>query len=165
MENNPGTEVGEPPLPQAGEGRGEGAYIPNPTQKLPLDLRTFVRDLRTHQTDAENLLWGLLRNRRLLGLKFRRQYPLNPYILDFYCHDAALAIELDGGQHLEQKVYDRQRTLFLEGKGIKVLRFWNNELLQQTENVLEQIYLTLEQRVPSSPALLPPAGEGSKHPA
>ena len=158
-------EEGHPPLPQAGEGRGEGVYLPNPTQKLPPDLRTYARDLRTHQTDAESLLWSLLRNRRLLGLKFRRQYPFNPYILDFYCHEAALAVELDGGQHVEQQVYDRQRTLFLEDKGIKVLRFWNNEVLQQTGCVLEQIYLALEQCAPSSPTLLPPAGEGGEHPA
>jgi len=118
--------------------------------------------LRAHQTDAENLLWGLLRNRRLLGLKFRRQYPLEPYILDFYCHEAALAIELDGGQHTEQQHYDQQRTAYLESHGITVLRFWNNEVLQQTESVLEKIYLTLELLAPSSPALLPPAGEGRK---
>jgi len=153
--------VGEPPLPQAGEGWGEGRdYIPLPAQKLPADLLVFARELRARQTDAENLLWGLLRNRRLLGLKFRRQYPLRPYILDYYCHEAKLAIELDGGQHAEQHHYDQQRTAQLESRGILVLRFWNNEMLQQTESVLEKIYLVLEQRTPSSPALLPPAGEG-----
>ncbi len=157
-----------PPLPQAypeghkGEGRGEGVYLPTPSSKLPTGLRTFARDLRTRQTDAENLLWGLLRNRRLLGLKFRRQFPLSPYILDFYCHEASLAVELDGGQHAEQQQYDQQRTTHLENQGITVLRFWNNEVLQQTESVLEKIYLTLEAQAPSSPALLPLAGEGRK---
>ena len=137
-------------------------YLPLPAQKLPADLLVFARELRARQTDAENLLWGLLRNRRLFGLKFRRQYPLRPYILDFYCHEAKLAIELDGGQHAEQLHYDQQRTDRLEGQGILVLRFWNNEMLQQTESVLEKIYLTLEPLAPSSPALLPPAGEGSE---
>ena len=150
-----------PPLPQAGEGWGEGvAYLPASPAKLPSDLRAFARDLRAHQTDAENLLWGMLRNRRLLGLKFRRQYPLDPYILDFYCHDAMLAIELDGGQHAERQPYDLQRTAYLKRRGVRVLRFWNNEVLQETESVLERIYLTLKSLAPSSPALLPPAGEG-----
>ncbi len=154
-------EIDELPLPQAGEGWGEGHdYVPNPAQKLPADLRAFARELRVRQTDAENLLWGLLRNRRLLGSKFRRQYPINPYILDFYCHEAKLAVELDGGQHAEQRHYDQQRTAQLESCGILVLRFWNNEVLQQVESVLEKIYLVLGQRTPSSPALLPPAGEG-----
>ncbi|MDD5330514.1 MAG: endonuclease domain-containing protein [Sulfuricella sp.] len=153
----------QPPLPQAGEGRGEGAYIPTPAKKLPPDLRTFARNLRASQTDAEALLWGLIRNRRLLGFKFRRQYPLDAYILDFFCLDAALAIELDGGQHAEQQSYDDKRTRHLESRGVTVLRFWNNEMLQQTESVLEKIYLTLASRTPSSPTLLPPAGEGSQN--
>ena len=156
----------ELPLPRAGGGWGEGLnYTPLPAQKLPADLLVFARELRARQTDAENLLWGLLRNRRLLGLKFRRQYPLTPYILDFYCLEAKLAVELDGGQHAEQHHYDQQRTVYLENKGITVLRFWNNEMLQQTENVLEKIYLTIEPLAPSSPALLPPAGEGSECPS
>jgi len=158
-------DEGEPPLPQAGEGWGEGRdCIPLPAQKLPVDLLVFARELRARQTDAENLLWGLLRSRRLFGLKFRRQCPLKPYILDFYCHEVKLAIELDGGQHADQLHYDQQRTVYLENKGITVLRFWNHEMLQQTESVLEQIYLVLEPLAPSSPALLPPAGEGREFP-
>jgi len=150
--------VGEPPLSQAGEGWGEGRdYIPLPAQKLPADLLVFACELRARQTDAENLLWGLLRNRRLLGLKFRRQYPLTPYILDFYCHEAKRAGELDGGQHTERLHYDQRRTAQLANRGILVLRFWNNEMLQEMESVLEKIYLILEQRTPSSPALLPSA--------
>jgi len=144
-----------------GEGWGEGRdYIPLPAQKLPADLLVFARELRARQTDAENLLWGLLRNRRLFGLKFRRQYPLRPYILDFYCHEVKLAIELDGGQHAERLHYDQQRTARLANQGIKILRFWNHEMLQETESVLEIIYLTLGQQIPSSPALLPSTGEG-----
>ncbi|MFA7241675.1 MAG: DUF559 domain-containing protein [Sulfuricellaceae bacterium] len=145
-----------------GEGWGEGAYTPRSTPKLPTELLTFARNLRIRQTDAESLLWGLLRNRRLLGLKFRRQHPFPPYILDFYCCEVNFAVELDGGQHAEQQHYDQQRTDYLERRGIKVLRFWNNEVLQQTESMLEKIYLTLEPLAPSSPPLLPPAGEGSK---
>jgi very-short-patch-repair endonuclease len=85
-----------------------------------------------------------------LGYKFRRQHPAGRYILDFYCHDANLGIELDGGGHLNesQSVYDESRTEELAGMGIKVIRFWNNEVLQQTEAVLEVITYELQSRAP-----------------
>ena len=85
----------------------------------------------------------MLRNRRLGGRKFRRQHPLPPYILDFYCEEARLAIELDGGQHGEQAAYDAARSTVLASQGIRVLRFWNNEVLQQTEAVLQVIWAAL----------------------
>ena len=90
-------------------------------------------------------MWQLLRDRKLCGLKFRRQYPFGSYVLDFYCHEEKLGIELDGGQHNEdeQASRDKKRTLFLEGKGIKIIRFWNHEILQETEHVLEYLYYTL----------------------
>ena len=120
-------------------GRGVGGE-----GKQPLDpaLLAFARQLRQQQTDAEKLLWALLRNRRLAGFKFRRQHPVRPYVLDFYCHAAGLAIELDGGQHDEPgaRAHDAQRTAFLEGQGIRVLRFWNHEVLTQTGAVLQTIY-------------------------
>lgn len=94
------------------------------------------------ETDAERLLWGLLRNRGLGGLKFRRQHPCNGYFLDFYCHEARLAVELDGSQHLEgnQAAYDEERTRVLEQEGIRVLRFWNGDVSAHIEEVLGVIW-------------------------
>ncbi len=102
-----------------------------------------VRQLRTNQTDAENRLWRHLRNRQVGGAKFRRQVPIGPYIADFVCHDAALVIELDGGQHANQQVQDSQRSAFIEHEGYRVLRFWNNDVLQNTDGVLQVIVAAL----------------------
>jgi len=98
--------------------------------------------MRKEQTDAEQLLWRLLRNRNFCGFKFCRQYPIGGYILDFFCDEVNLAIELDGGGHadVEQASYDDERTKVLNGSGIRVIRFWNNDLLNKTEAVLEEIY-------------------------
>lgn len=158
------------PLP-AGEGSGVRAAPPDRaavTASLPADLRDFARELRRRTTDAEALLWRLLRNRLMAGAKFRRQHPLPPYVLDFYCHDAGLAVELDGGQHNEAagRRHDARRDAFLAQKGIRVLRFWNHEVLNQTEAVLEAIYAAIEQapsRVEPSPPAPLPEGEGSFH--
>lgn len=90
--------------------------------------------------DAEALLWSLLRNRRLADAKFRHQHVIAPYIVDFYCAEHRLVIELDGGQHSEQQDYDQRRDAFLEQKNITVLRFWNHQMLNETEAVLEAIY-------------------------
>ncbi len=108
----------------------------------------FVRKLRQAQTDAEQLMWLMLRDRRLLDLKFRRQHPVEPYVLDFYCHDMKLAIELDGGQHNEPmtRKKDEIRTQFLEDQGIRVLRFWDHEVLKETEAVLEAICFAVDKR-------------------
>jgi type I restriction enzyme M protein len=109
---------------------------------IPETLLTFARGLRRSQTDAEKLLWFLLRDRRLLDCKFRRQYPFKGYILDFYCCEKKLAIELDGGGHNDdkQQSYDKERTQVLVTAGITVLRFWNHDVLQATESVLQRIY-------------------------
>ena len=120
---------------------------------IPPNLLIFARQLRKEQTDAEVLLWQVLRGRRFCGLKFRRQYPLGGYILDFYCHDAGLAIELDGGGHNgdEQRRYDEERTKAIEGAGIRVVRFWNHDLLNSLEDVLEEIYRQIDVRTIPSP--------------
>jgi len=106
------------------------------------ELLIFAKQLRQQQTDAEQSLWQVLRGRNLEGFKFRRQHPVGGYILDFYCHDAHLAIELDGGGHNtdNQKLYDEERTKVLVGAGIKVVRFWNHDVLNSLESVLEEIY-------------------------
>ena len=117
-----------------------------------------VRELRHNPTEAEQLLWRLLRNRQLMGYKFRRQHPYCGYILDFYCHEARLVIEVDGGQHAdhEQAAYDCDRTKCLESNGLRVIRFWNHEILGNIEGVLQEIVDTLNAPHPSPL----PKGEG-----
>ncbi len=121
-------------------GRGVGVRENYPA--IPETLLNHARELRKNSTDAEQLLWGLLRDRQLLDFKFRRQHPLGSYILDFYCHEAKLAIELDGGQHAEdaQLKHDEKRSEWLKEQGITVLRFWNNEALTNTEGMLQAIF-------------------------
>ena len=97
------------------------------------------RALRRNQTDAEARLWHRLRDRRLSGHKFRRQVPLGPYFADFACMEKKLVVELDGGQHVEQAEQDTARSAFLHAQGFTVLRFWNDQVLRQTEAVLEEI--------------------------
>ena len=142
------------PSPSGRGVRGEGKKA-----SIPAEILKNARALRQNKTNAEQLLWGLLRNRRFANKKFRRQHPLGRYILDFYCHEEQLAIELDGGQHNETsaKYYDTQRTEFINQQGIRVIRFWNNEVLQQTDSVLEALWNTL-----TPPPL--PAGEGLSQP-
>jgi formamidopyrimidine-DNA glycosylase len=128
------------PLP-AGEGRGEGRLL-----KV-----VRARELRESTTDVEKKLWRRLRNRQLLGMKFRRQHPVGKYIVDFYCDEAKLAIELDGGQHASSSGYDTARTEALERLGIRVLRFWNNEVLGNLDGVLERIAEAIRINPPPSP--------------
>jgi very-short-patch-repair endonuclease len=109
------------------------------------DLTDKARLLRKNQTDAEQLLWKQLRNRQLYNCKFRRQFPIAPYIADFACLELKLIIELDGGQHANQAHYDDQRTLFLEQRGFKVLRFWNNEVIDNMAGVFESICIAIRE--------------------
>jgi very-short-patch-repair endonuclease len=104
-----------------------------------------AKQLRRNQTDAERVLWLRLRNRRLKDLKFKRQVPIDRYVVDFCCSDARLIIELDGGLHATRTVEDMNRTRILEAMGYLVLRFWNNDVLQNLEGVLEEILATLKQ--------------------
>jgi len=110
------------------------------------DLLAKARALRKNLTDVESLLWQALRNRRLNGYKFRRQVPVNRYIVDFMCNSIKLIIEIDGGQHLEQQNYDSVRTHYLESRGYKVLRYWNNDVLTNIEGILTSLTLALSQR-------------------
>jgi very-short-patch-repair endonuclease len=107
---------------------------------MPTSL-TRRRRLRREATDAERFVWNRLRGRRLQGFKFRRQHPLGPYILDFFCPERRLAIELDGGQHFEPaaQAYDQRCTEFLRCFGISVLRFNNDQVFLETEAVVEVI--------------------------
>ena len=103
---------------------------------------TFARRLRRDQTDVERKLWNALRNRRLGKFKFRRQQPIGPYIADFLCCETGLVVELDGGQHalLENLEKDQMRTVFLEANGYRVLRFWNLDLIENFDGVIERIF-------------------------
>ena len=98
--------------------------------------------MRTNATDAESLMWQLLRAKRFMNLKFRRQHVIAPYIVDFYCHEIGLVIELDGSQHGTDDAieYDAERTKFLEALGLKVVRYWNHEVLRNTDVVLEGLW-------------------------
>ena len=88
-------------------------------------------------------MWRLLRDRRLLPYKFRRQHPIGRYIADFVCLEAATIIELDGGQHNIDRLYDARRTAELEARSFRVIRFWDNDVLQKPQDVLEAIYVAL----------------------
>jgi very-short-patch-repair endonuclease len=98
--------------------------------------------LRRASTDAERRLWAALRDRRLAGYRFRRQHPIGPFIVDFACTRHQLIVEADGGQHIESRL-DGRRTAFLQKEGWRVLRFWNNDVLQNTNGVVETILLAL----------------------
>lgn len=99
--------------------------------------------LRSNQTEVEQRLWHRLRAHRFMGLKFKRQKPIGKYIVDFVCVDAQLIIELDGGQHAKALAYDEERDAFLRSHGFRVLRFWNHEVLQEMDAVLEKIKLVV----------------------
>jgi len=102
-----------------------------------------ARQLRTDSTDAERRLWSLLRNRRMDGHKFRRQHPIGPYIADFACVERMLIVEADGGQHADNPA-DQRRTELLQGQGWRVARFWNNDILRNTEGVAVAIRQALD---------------------
>jgi len=98
-----------------------------------------ARALRQRQTDAERLLWSRLRARQLDGIKFRRQFPIGPFFADFCSTERKIVIELDGGQHAEQLPEDAERTRRIAELGYRMLRFWNNDVLENIDGVLESI--------------------------
>ncbi|HYS02773.1 MAG TPA: endonuclease domain-containing protein [Candidatus Eisenbacteria bacterium] len=115
------------------------------------------RRLRAQMTDAEIRLWARLRRGPMKGHHFRRQVPMGPYVVDFACLGARLLIEVDGGQHVEDIERDNERTAWLKSQGFRVLRFWNNDVLQRTEVVLEMIRAVVLEIPPPCP---PHKGEG-----
>ncbi|MGC5798330.1 endonuclease domain-containing protein [Sphingomonas sp. NFX23] len=125
-----------------------------------------ARELRRDATEAEDRLWYRLRSRRLGDFKFRRQVWIGPFIADFLCMDAMLVVEVDGSQHIDDVAYDDDRTAFLATKGYRVIRVWNNDVMQRMDGVLAVILDGLT-RVPSpshaSHGPLPlPVGERGK---
>jgi very-short-patch-repair endonuclease len=138
-------------------------------QSTPV-IRDRARQLRRNQTDAERELWARLRSRQLFGFKFRRQYPIGSFITDFCCFEQHLVVELDGGQHAEQTEADQRRSDLLTRHGYRVLRFWDNDVMQNMNGVLQRITEALSSsNVNLTPSPVPsPRGRGSernqKHP-
>lgn len=112
--------------------------------------------------DAEQALWHLLRRRQISGVKFRRQHPFGDYILDFVCLENRLVIEVDGGQHVRQAEYDKNRTQKLQAAGFRVIRFWDTEVLKEIESVRERIWLVVRELQSHPPSSLPLEGGGVK---
>lgn len=152
------------PSPCKGEaGRGSSAQqftrTPVMTQR--------ARRLRKDMTEAEKKLWWKLRRDQMIGLNFRRQHPIGPFVLDFYCPSIQLAVELDGGQHnfRSAQINDERRTHWLNSNGVTVLRFWNNDVMGNLDGVLHEIMrisesLVLRQQTPS--LTLPLSGGGKE---
>ena len=135
--------------------------IPKTQSPRPSGERVSVRgkaqksrpqQLRTNATEAEQKIWYFLRNRQFEKFKFRRQHPIGVYIVDFVCLTEKLIVELDGGQHSERVSYDERRTKALHENGYRVLRFWNNDVMQNTEAVLETILAVLSAGPSPSPS-------------
>ena len=129
-----------------------------------------ARALRAEEQRPEGLLWSKLRNRGLAGWKWRRQVPRGPYIVDFLCAELGLVVELDGGQHVDQADYDELRTAWLEASGLRVIRFWNHEVIEDIDAVCETILVACGGEAPHpptdpsrgsvGPSLSPQAGRG-----
>ena len=119
-------------------------------------LKQRRQELRRNQTEAERAFWAQVRNSQLFGIRFFRQYSIGPYILDFYCPVMKLAVEIDGGQHLdsENQEYDKARSEYLQTQGIDVIRFWNHEVLHNMQGVL----IKLSEKI-TPPHLPLPQGE------
>ena len=151
LEGEEGARSAQP----GGKERARPGYSPQTLQR--------ARELRQRSTDVEKQLWSALRAGRLAGHKFRRQQPIGPFIADFVCQQARLIVELDGSQHAEND-RDRRRDEFLAGKGYRVLRFWNSDVVENQAGVLEAILAavtgplppTASRRAPPSPS----RGEG-----
>ena len=111
-----------------------------------------ARALRSNMTDAERRLWQQLKRRQVATVKFRRQQPIGPFIVDFVCFERRVIIEVDGGQHAEKVAYDERRTRWLEAQGYRVMRFWNNDVLANVGEVTQVIFDTVEQSPPSIPS-------------
>jgi very-short-patch-repair endonuclease len=105
-------------------------------------------------TEAEKAIWRLLRSRQLAGFKFRRQQPMRRYIVDFVCLSHKLVVEVDGGQHADATAYDQRRTQFFLDEGFQILRFWNNEVLENRDGVCARIVEVLDSRTPHPPGAL-----------
>ena len=109
-------------------------------------------------------MWRQLRAHRFRGWKFKRQQPMGSYIVDFACFEYRLVVEIDGGQHADNRRYDEERTRWLEAQGFRVLRFWNNDVLMNGDEVMDSIFVALGESTPS-PQPLSHKGRGAKAPS
>jgi len=116
-------------------------YLSRLNKRATLSAYRIARELRLTPTEAEETLWALLRNRQLNGKKFRRQHPIANYVVDFYCHESKLVVELDGGVHqeIEAKEQDQLKTAWLSEAGITVLKFCEDEVIDNPQDVLQKI--------------------------
>jgi len=130
------------PSPLAGEGGDRPCRAPGEGEAAASSRLSRARQLRQNMTEAEHVLWRILRDRRFAGTKFRRQVPIGPYIADFVCFDERLVIEADGGQHNESMA-DETRDAWFTAQGFRVLRFWNNDILRNPEGVAASIAAAL----------------------
>ncbi len=124
-----------------------------------MSLTDFAKKLRKDSTNVEMILWRHLRAKRLGGFKFRRQEPIRKYIVDFVCHEKSVIVECDGGQHRADPIKDRERDQWFAGQGYCVLRFWNNDILQNLEGVLKTILETCQ----TAPSPCPPERTSLSH--
>ncbi len=137
-----------------------GKHFPRRDTQLQGKLRVVARQMRHEPTPAENILWQRLRGRRLCGYRFHRQYPIDRFIVDFYCASAALIIEVDGEVHRQQVEADHERENFLTGLGFQILRFTNTQVLNEIDQVVRDIQNTLES-TPSPKSGFDDFGEGA----
>ena len=151
------------PSPLAGEGGARSAKPSGRVREQHRLLQQRAREMRRSPTDAERRLWSMLRDRRMPAFKFKRQFVIDPYIVDFVCFERRLIVEADGSQHAESE-YDQRRDRFLRSEGFSVLRFWNNDVLQNSASVFDAIFVALTTPHPPKPsAWAPPSparGEG-----
>lgn len=115
---------------------------------------TRARQLRSNPTEAEKRIWHYLRDKQVGGFRFRRQQPIGPYIVDFFCPQAKLIVEIDGGQHSPER--DDKRSRWLEGRGYRVIRFWNNDVLGNAEGVWTALTEVLRVYPPPLPPIKRP---------
>ncbi len=127
------------PLPLWERVAAEGGRVRGMRQRVPKQKRAFAKSLRANATDAEIMLWKLLRSRRLASMKFRRQVPIGPWIVDFFSFEQRLIVEADGSQHADSD-NDKRRDHNLSERGFRILRFWNNDILLRSQSVLEMIF-------------------------
>jgi very-short-patch-repair endonuclease len=130
-----------------------------------MDTGEAARRLRRDMTEAEKAMWRLLRARQLAGYKFRRQEPIGRYIVDFACFSPRVVIEIDGGQHADATAYDERRTQFFLHEGFQILRFWNDEVLENRDGVCARILGVLDGDTPHPPDAtrrVPPSPTGGE---
>jgi very-short-patch-repair endonuclease len=152
-------------MPRTAPSPARGPHRDFRWSKAGMGVRKAVqraRELRRNPTDTERKLWHHIRDKQMENFRFRRQRPIGKYIVDFICLEANLVIELDGGQHADQQQYDAERTKYLTSQGLHVLRYWNNDVMQNIEGVLEDIRAALMLRVSLSTPSQPSPQEGKE---